>query len=161
MATFTSSVFKSNNSKFLAVGDTSVSGQLLLTASTSAGDIGFLAKVPNGAKIVDFYEYHTAASTAGSGLAISFGFDSGIAAGGGANYSCLLASAAGATMNRLSLSASAATGNGQQRISLSDLSITKHAVLVAKIESATGTTSVFVNFCLTYRFDGPQGSDGV
>ncbi len=161
MATFTSSVYKSNGDKFLAVGDTSVSGQLLLTASTSAGDIGFLAKVPHGAKIVDFYEYHTAASTAGSGLAISFGFNTGIAAGGAGNLSCLIASGAGATMNRMTLVASPTAHNGPVRISLSDLATVRYAALAALIESATGTTSVFVNFCLTYRFDGPQGSDGV
>ncbi len=155
MATFTSSVFKSNTAKLDVIGDQSVSGQLLLTAATSAGDIGFLAKVPHGAKIVDFYEFHTAASTAGSNLAISFGFNTGIAAGGGGNLSCLIASGAGATMNRMSLAASPEGGNGRVNISLSDLAINRYAVLTGLIESATGTTSVFVNFCLTYRLDGP------
>lgn len=161
MATFTSTVYKSEQPKFGHVGDRSVSGQLLLTAATSAGDVGFLAKVPHGAKIVDFYEYHTAGSTAGAALAVSFGFNTGIAAGGGANLSCLIASGAGATMNRLSLAASPVAGNGPVRISLSDLAVNRYAALCALVESATGTTSVFVNFCLTYRFDGPQGSDGV
>jgi len=161
MATFTSSVYRSNSPKFQDVADTSIQGQLLLTAATSAGDIGFLCKVPHGAKIVDFYEYHTAGSTAGAALQISFGFNTGIASGGGGNMSCLIASGSGNTMNRMSLAASPAAGNGPVRISLSDLATTRYAVLVGLVESATGTTSVFVNFCLTYRFDGPQGSDGV
>ncbi len=153
MATFTSSVFKSNTAKLDVIGDQSVSGQLLFPAATSAGDIGFLAKVPHGAKIVDFYEFHNRVII--SSLAMSFGFNTGIAAGGGGNLSCLIASGDGANTNRMSLAASPAGGKGPVQVSLSDLAPVRYAALTALVESATGTTSIYVNFCLTYRLDGP------
>jgi hypothetical protein len=59
-------------------------------------------------------------------------------------------------MNRLSLAASPNAGNGPVTISVSDLDPLRYAILQAKLESGSATTSLFVNFCLTYRFDGPQ-----
>jgi len=150
-ATYTCTVFD-NVPKFTHIGNVTVSGQVAWSATSTVGDIGFLAKVPTGAQIVDFYEYHT---TGASSQALSFGFDRGIAAGGAGNASCLVGSGAQATMNRLSLAASPNAGNAPVAISLSDLDPVRYAVLQAKIESGTTTTSLFVNFCLTYRFDGP------
>jgi hypothetical protein len=150
-ATYTSTIYD-NSPKFTHIGNVTVSGQVAWSATSTVADIGFLAKVPHGAQIVDFYEFHTTGATA---QALSFGFDRGIAAGGGGNSSCLVASGAQATMNRLSLVASPNAGNAPVQISLSDLDPVRYAVLVAKIESGTTTTSLFVNFCLTYRFDGP------
>lgn len=155
MATSTSTVFKGNVGKWWQVGNVSVSGQFGFGATAvSVGDTVFLAKIPNGAKIVDFYEYHSANASA---MAINVGFDRGIAAGGGSGVSCLIASGAQATMNRLSLATSPATGNAPLQISLSDLDTVKYAALQATIVGPnTGTTSVFINFCLVYRFDGPD-----
>jgi hypothetical protein len=152
-ATYTSTVYKNNMAKFLPYGNATESGQVLWTATSTVGDIGFLCKVPHGAKIVDFYEYH---STGAATQTISFGFDKGIAAGGGGNLSCLGSGLAQATMNRLTLAASPNTGNGPIQISLSDTDPIRYATLQAKVESGTTTTSLYVNFCLTYRFDGPD-----
>lgn len=152
-ATYTSSVYKNNTPKFLQTGNVTVSGQLAWGATSTVGDIGFLAKVPHGAQIVDFYELHT---TGAASQALSFGFDKGIAAGGAGNLSCLVSSGAQATMNRLSLANSPNTGNAPLQLSLSDLDPVRYCTLQAKLESGTTTTSLFVNFCLTYRFDGPR-----
>ena len=152
-ATYTSSVFKNNTPKFHHIGDLNVSGQVGWTAASTVADIGFLAKVPHGAKIIDFYEYHTTGATA---QGLSFGFDRGIAAGGGGNLSCLISSGAQATMNRFTLANSPNTGNAPIQISLSDTDPLRYAILQAKVESGTTTTSLFVNFSLTYRFDGPD-----
>ncbi len=158
MATFTSTVYKSNPAKFWQVGNVSVSGQFnwasAVGAAASVGDVVFLAKVPNGAKIVDFYEYHSANASA---FSINVGFDRGAAAGGGSGVSCMGSGVAQATMNRLSLAASLATGNAPMTISLSDLDTVKYCALQATVVGPnTGTTSVFINFCLIYRFDGPE-----
>lgn len=153
LATYTSSVFKNNTPKFQPYGDINVNGQVKWTAAGTVGDILFLAKIPHGARIVDFNEFHTSGSTA---AAISFGFNKGIAAGGGANASCLVSSGAVATMNRQSLAASPNTGKGQLTISLSDLDTVRYATLIGKAESGTFTITVVVNFSLTYRFDGPD-----
>jgi hypothetical protein len=152
-ATYTCTVYKNNNGKYFQVGDLNVSGQVGWTATSTVGDIGFLAKIPHGAKIVDFYEYHTTGATA---QALSFGFDKGIAAGGGGNLSCLISSGAQATMNRFTLANSPLAGNAPLQISVSDTYPIRFATLQAKIESGTTTTSLFVNFSLTYRFDGPD-----
>lgn len=151
-ATYTSTVFNASP-KFLERGLVHVHGQVAWGATSTVGDVGFLAKIPHGAKIVDFYEYHT---TGASTQALSFGFDRGIAAGGAGNLSCLLASGAQATMNRFSLATSPNAGNGPMQISLSDTDTVRYAILEAKLESGTTTTSLFVNFSLTYRFDGPD-----
>lgn len=148
-ATYTCSVFN-NTPKAAHVGNNSVSGKMVLPAS-SVGDIMFLAKVPHGAKIVDFAEYHSNGQTA---AALSFGFDRGIAAGGGGHASCLIASGALATMNRMSLAASP-TGAPLQ-ISLSDADPVRYAVFQAKAESGTFTISVSLGWTLTYRLDGPD-----
>jgi len=158
MATFTSTVYKGNVAKFYQTGNVSVSGQFswaaVVGAAASVGDVVFLAKVPHGAKIVDFYEYHSANASA---MAVNVGFDRGVAAGGGSGVSCLISSGAQATMNRLSLATSPAAGNAPLTLSLSDLDTVRYAALQATIVGPnTGTTSVFINFNLIYRFDGPD-----
>ena len=103
-ATYTSTVYKNNPAKFTHIGNLAYSGQVAWSATSTVGDIAFLAKVPHGAQIVDFWEYHT---TGAAAQGVKFGFAySGIAAGGGGNASCLIASGAQATMNRMSLAAS-------------------------------------------------------
>lgn len=153
LATYTSTVYKNNVAKSHHIGNMTQSGQVVWTATSTVGDIGFLCKVPHGAKIVDCFEFHSTGATA---QGISIGFGSGIAAGGGANLSCLIASGAQATMNRMSLAASPRTGNAPVIISVSDLDPNRYATLQAKVESGTTTTSLFVNFSITYRIDGPD-----
>ncbi len=153
VATYTSTVYKNGAPKFTQIGDVTVQGTAKWTAAGTVGDILFLAKVPHGAKIVDFYEYHTNGQTA---AALSFGFNKGIAAGGGGNASCLLGSGAIATMNRMTLAASPNVGKSPLTLSLSDADPIRYATLQAKGESGTLTISVVVSFCLTYRFDGPD-----
>jgi hypothetical protein len=145
-ATYTSTVFAAPP-KNIHAGDQSVSGAMFWTAASTVGDIGFLAKVPNGAKIVDFQEWHSTGATA---QGLSFGFDRGIAAGGAGNASVLIASGAQATNNRMTMA------NMPITISLSDLDPVKYAILIAKVESGTTTTSLNVVFRLTYRMDGPD-----
>ncbi len=150
LATYTSTVFN-NQPKYSHLGNMTQSGAFQWTAAGTVGDIVFLAKVPHGAKIVDFFEYHTSGQTA---AAISFGFDRGIAAGGAGNASCLISSGAIATMNRMSL-ATTPTPAGIT-ISLSDLDPVRYAILIAKAESGTFTITVSGGFSLTHRSDGPD-----
>src|SRR5229473_7230113 len=140
LATYTSTVYKNNQPKYIHAGMGGQSGQITWGATSTVGDIGFLCKIPHGAKIVDFGEFHTTGATA---QGLSFGFDRGIAAGGAGNSSCLVASGAQATMNRMSFAASARTGNAPVLISLSDLDPVRYATLTAKVESGTTTTSLF------------------
>ena len=147
-ATYTSTVFN-NVAKYHHIGNLSVQGTLMWTATSTVGDIGFLAKIPHGAKITDFSEYHSTGATA---QGLSFGFASGIAAGGGANASVLIASGAQATRNNWNMS------NLPITISVSDLDPNRYAILIAKVESGTTTTSLQVNFSLSYRFDGPDAA---
>lgn len=150
LTTYTASVFN-NTPKAIHIGNSTVDGAFQWTAAGTVGDTIFLARVPHGAHVVDFYEYHTSGQTA---AAISFGFDRGIAAGGAGNASCLVSSGAIATMNRMSL-ATTPTPAGVT-ISLSDLDPVRYAVLVAKAESGTFTITVSGGFSLTYRIDGPE-----
>lgn len=147
VATYTSSVYANGQPKFTQIGNVTVSGKGQWTAAGTVGDILFLAKIPNGARIVDFSEYHSNGQTA---AAISFGFDRGIADGGAGNASCLIASGAVATRNNWTMA------NGPLQISLSDLDPVKYAILQAKAESGTFTISASVYFSLTCRFDGPD-----
>lgn len=152
LATYTSTVFN-GAPKYNATGNQAVRGQVLWTATSTVGDVGFLCKIPHGAKIVDGYEFHTTGATA---QGISIGCDRGIAAGGAGNASCFIASGAQATMNRFSLAASPNAGNAPIQISLSDLDPVRYAILTAKVESGSTTTSLFINFGVTYYMDGPD-----
>lgn len=151
VATYTSSVYSNGPPKYSHIGNVTVSGQGKWTAAGTVSDIIFLAQVPHGAKIVDFYEYHTNGQTA---AAMAFGFSRGIAAGGGGNNSCLITTGALATMNRMSLGA--APSNLPVTISVSDADPVRYVALTGKAISGTWTITVVVNFCLTYRFDGPD-----
>lgn len=145
VATYTSTTYVNDPPAYIHAGDITKTGSAKWTAAGTVGDILFLCKVPHGAKIVDFKEYHTNGETA---AALSFGFDRGIAAGGGGNASVLIASGALATNNSMTLA------NAPVQISLSDTDPVRYAVLQAKAESGTVTISVVVNWRLTYTF-GP------
>jgi hypothetical protein len=149
LATYTTSVYAAQP-KYTHIGVVEVSGKFAWTAAGSVGDIIYAAKVPNGARIVDFHEYHSNGQTA---AAMDWGFNRGIAAGGGANASCLISGGAVATENRLAFAAS--PNGGPLTISLSDLDPTGFAVLIGKAASGTFTISVSGAFSLLYRFEGP------
>lgn len=147
VATYTATTFD-NVPKNVVTGNQSVQGQVIWTAADTTGDIGFLCKVPHGATIVDMYEYHTSGAAT---TAISFGLNRGVAAGGGGNLSCFIASGATATFNRMAVQ----TGIGL-RVSVSDLDPLRYAEFACKVENAaTSTTSLIVAFSITYRMDGP------
>jgi hypothetical protein len=146
--TYTSSIYEKFPAKAPHIGNTTVQGKTQWTAAGSVGDVLFLAKVPHGARIIDFWEYHSSGQTA---AALSFGFDRGIASGGGGNKSCLIASGAIATMNRMS-AATFPSGIPLQ-ISLSDTDPLRYATLVGLAESGTFTITVSVSFGLTYSMD--------
>lgn len=148
VSTYTSSIWEKFPPKAPHIGNTTVQGKMQWTAAGTVGDVLFLAKVPHGARIVDFAEYHSNGQTA---AAISFGFDRGIASGGGGNKSCLVASGAVATMNRMSFAA--APSGLPLQISLSDTDPLRYASLVGLAESGTFTISVSVTFSLTYSMD--------
>lgn len=148
-ATYTCSVFN-NPPKQVESGDMTVGGKIVLPAN-SITDVIFLAKVPHGARIIDFREYHSNGQTA---AVLDFGFTKGIAAGGGGNLSCLISGGALATMNRMSYAASP-TGAPLQ-ISLSDADPVRYTALAALAVSGTFTISVSLGWSLTYRMDGPE-----
>lgn len=147
VATYTSTTYINQPAKDVYTGVIAVDGVAKWTAAGTVGDILFLCKVPHGAKIVDFAEYHTNGETA---AALDFGFDRGVAAGGGANASIVLSGGALATMNRFSLA------GGPLQISLSDADPVRHAILIAKAASGTVTVTVVVNWSLRYRMDETQ-----
>lgn len=146
VATYTSTTYLNDLPKELHAGNVTIGGKAQWTAAGTLSDIIFLAKVPHGAQIVDFYEYHTNGQTA---AVIDFGFDRGIASGGAGNASCLVSGGALATMNRLSLAA--APSHVPVAISLSDTDPVRYAVLQGKAVSGTFTLTVSVAWSLTYR----------
>lgn len=148
VVTHTCTVY-ANTPKYSQIGNLTIAGKLEFNATLS--DILFLAKVPHGAKIVDFMEYHTNGQTA---AVIDFGFASGVAAGGGRNDSCLVSAGAVATNNRLSLAT--LPSNQPLQISVSDNDPARYAILQGKCVSGTFTISLTLNWQLTYRMDGPE-----
>lgn len=147
VSTFTASTYP-NSPKAVHVGDMSISGSV--NYAGTIGDIIFLAKVPHGATIVDFWEGHTSGETA---AAISFGFTRGVVAGGAGSASCLIASGPIAVRNNFN--PLIWPGNWPAVISLSDLDPIRYTTLVAKAESGTFTISSTIRWCLQYRMDGP------
>lgn len=148
VSTYTSSIYEKYPPKAPHIGVAPVQGRFAWTAAGTVGDVLFLCKVPHGAKIVDFAEYHSNGETA---AAIKFGFNKGIAAGGGAHASCLIASGAVGTMNRMSFAAGGAST--PLKISLSDTDPIRYATLIGKAASGTFTISVSGTFSVLYSMD--------
>src|SRR5882724_4785087 len=143
MALSTSTNYNLGNIKAVHIGNMSVSGSAVVPATAiapSVGDIVLLAKIPHGAVVVDFFEDHTCADTAG----LDFGFNTGIVAG------------AKSTFNRRNV---VTAGNGGQgiTISLSDLDQNRFAQLTAKVASGSLTSQVTINWTCIYRLDGLPG----
>ena len=83
MATFTATLY-ANTPKAVHAGVTAINVSYNHGANTaSAGDIIFLAKLPHGARILDFIEDH---STGATSSAVSFGLAKG-GPGGSATHS--------------------------------------------------------------------------
>lgn len=148
MATYTSTTFANYPAKSVHVGQMSVSGQYSYGAqASSAGDVIFLCKLPTGAVVTEVQENHTTGATA---QGVSIGLATGGAAGGGASFSAYIASGAQATINRINvLGPTFAT-------SVSDLDPNRYAVLAAKVESGSATTSLQINWTVNYRVDQPN-----
>lgn len=146
VATYTSSTFTNNPPKQRVYGTTWQRGKMVYSGTLS--DILFLCKVPHGAKIVDFMEYHSNGETA---AVFNFGFDRGIADGGAGNASCLITAAAVATMNRMSFATAA--NAVPTEISLSDTDPVRYAILQAKAVSGTFTISVSLTWAISYTMD--------
>ena len=145
VTTYTSTL-QTNTPKAPHIGDCSIAVQFSWAANASTiGDVVFLAKIPQGARILDLVEDHSTGATA---QALSFGFDRGIAAGGAGNLSILISSGAQATKNRLSVLGLPPI------ISVSDADPLRYAWFACKVESGTTTTSLVVNAVLTYTMDG-------
>jgi hypothetical protein len=144
LSTYTCTTW-TNSPKAVEIGNSSVSGQVVWTATSTVGDVALLAKIPHGATIIDIIEDH---STGAAAQALSFGLDRGAVAGGGGNSSCFIASGAQATVNRKNVVGLPIT------VSVSDNDTNRWASLTAKVESGTTTTSLVVNFTIVYRTDG-------
>lgn len=147
MATYTSTTFANNQPKGVHVGNMSVSGQINLGATASSnGDVLFLAKLPAGAMVVDIIVDHTTGSTS---QALDYGVASGGPAGS-ASFSCFISALAQATKSRIAVMGVPAV------ISLSANDPNSYGIFAAKVASGTATTSLIVNFTITYRMDGPS-----
>ncbi len=149
MATYSSSVM-TNQPRRVHAGVNGVWGtfQMAGTTPTSAGDIIFLAKIPTGARIIGVACDHSSGSTA---LGVSYGLATGTTTGGGASYSAFVASGAQAT-NLVALA-----GSLPFTVSVSDNDPNKYGIFSAKIESGTMTSSVVMNFRVTYEVDQQVG----
>jgi hypothetical protein len=144
MATYSSSVMSAQPRRDHAAGN-HVHGQFNLGATvTSVGDTIQLAKIPPGAVVVNVQCDHSTGATA---QALSYGLSNGTTAGGGASYSAFVASGAQAA------NLVAAAGTLPFTISLSDNDTLGYGVFAAKVESGTSTTSLIVNFRVTYHVD--------
>lgn len=148
MATYSSSVMNGQPRRVHA-GVNGVWGTYSTGATaTSVGDIIFLAKIPNGARIINVNCDHSTGATA---QGLSYGLASGTTVGGGASYSAFVASGAQAT------NLVAAAGSLPFTISCSDNDPNKYGIFAAKVESGTATTSLVVNFRVTYQVDEQVG----
>lgn len=157
--TYTASTFN-NAPKAVHVGLNTIQGQFVSTAPTSPpnslGDVIFLAKIPHGARVVDFAVDHSSTETT---FGMKYGLASGAPTGGGASlsfYSPSLATAtvktrySGGTVARLANYTGAAD---PMRISCSDNDGNRYGIFAAKIATASASTTFVVNFSITYRVD--------
>ena len=145
MTTYTSTLY-ANAPKAPHTGVVSVNVHYNSGATAlAAADIVFLAKIPHGARILDFWEDHSTGATA---HAVSFGLAKG-GPGGTATYSLLIASGAQATKNRYAIMGIPPV------VSVSDGEGARWGILSAKVaESGTATTSLIINVVCLYTMDG-------
>lgn len=149
-ATLTTSLFNSQPGRALKtphIGCVTLAGQHNTGATTaSTGDILFLTKIPNGAKIVNFLERHSTGATAHG---ISFGLANGYATGGISSLSCIIASGAQAVLNTKNVD-----DEKWPTISLSAGDSLGYGILAAKlVEAGSLTTSLKISWSVTYTMD--------
>lgn len=149
MATYTTTTFANNQPKAVHVGNMTVSGSFNLGATASSnGDVIFLCKLPQGAIVTELLEAHTTGATT---QALSFGLATGWQTDGGPTYSCYISNGAQAANNRLSLLIQPTFATS---LSVSDPN--GYAILAAKNESGSATTSLILNWSVSYRVDQPN-----
>ena len=142
-ATYTCTTFN-NQPKQVHIGVNSVSGTIMATATSTVGDVFFLAKIPHGAKFVSIEADH---STSGAATQVlEYGLTTG-GPNGSATFSAFIASGNQATINRRNVLGLPAD------VSVSDLSPDRFGILSARVVSGTTTTSLVVNFVFNYRMD--------
>lgn len=148
--TYTATTFTNLQPKQNATGNQTVSGQFKSGANVlSAGDVIFLAKIPHGARIVEFAVDH---STSETNLGVDYGMETGGSiAGGGADLSQFATALARATIIRHNLRR--ASGNDGYVVSVSDSSAVRYGIFACKPVSGSASTSFIVNFSITYRCD--------
>lgn len=145
MATYTATFF-AQTPKAVHVGLNRINVSYNSGAATASnGDIIFLAKLPNGARMIDFWEDHsTGAATATMDLGLANGHQNG----GIASFSCYATGGAQATKNRYAILSQPPT------VSTSDTDPNKYGILAAKVVSVgTATGSFILNLCFTYTVD--------
>lgn len=134
MATFTST-FYANTPKAVHAGLNVIRIAYSFAGSVSVGDIHFLAKLPNGARLYDFVEEH---STGASSCALDIGLGRGTESGGGASLSGYSTALAQATQNRRTLRGI------PPLVSTSDNDPLKYGDLIAKVSAIGSATSGLV-----------------
>lgn len=144
MATYTATTYSAQPKFNLHGGISPVGGTVMLPAASSNGDVVFLARIPHGAQIIDFWEDHTTGATT---QVLDFGFAKGGTDGGGASFSALVSGGAQATRNRLGVLGYPAV------VSVSDNDALRWGILAAKVVSGSGTTSLKISFNVMYRTD--------
>lgn len=150
--TYTSTVFTNNAPTQRHTGNTTVAGQYSSGATAHCiTDVIFLAKIPHGAQIVEFAVDH---STSETSLGIQYGFASGISTGG-PQLSILAAELQKATIIRKNLQF--ASGTDALRVSCSVSDPARYGIFSAAIVTGSCTTSLIINFSITYRCDENQG----
>lgn len=114
-----------------------------LTASN--GDVILLAKLPNGSRLVDFWEDH---STGAATATMDLGLANGTGTGGGASFSCYQSGGAQAAKNRYAIRSQ------PEPVSTSDSDPNKYGILAAKLIAVSSATGSFIlNVCFTYTVD--------
>ena len=144
MATYTTTTYANNQPKAVHVGVNNVSGIYLITAASSVGDTVLLAKLPQGAAIVDSW---IQTSNGATGTGIQVGLQFGGAAGGGASLAALFTEASTGAVRRYDL-------NGLPPVvSVSDAHPERFAAAIATVQSGTMTTSLQIIFSISYKMD--------
>lgn len=144
MATLTAT-FYANTPKAVHAGLNVIRIDYTSSASVSAGDIHFLAKLPNGARVYDLVENHlTGAAT----CTIDLGLAKGTESGGGVSISAFCSGVSAATQNRRTVLGI------PPLVSTSDNDPDKFGILAAKIATISSATSGFtLRMQLAYTVD--------
>lgn len=143
MATVTATNNAAIATKAVHVGGTNVETEY--NGTLSAGDIVVLARIPHGAKIVDFFSHHTSPASV---MAMDLGLAAGAAAGGGGNASVIASALAKNTANRGGLLLPVT-------VSLSDNAMPRYTTVQAKVDANMSTTAgCRIRLNLTYLTDG-------